>query len=144
MQIFDHQQEWLGVCSSQEDVCECRKDAALLLLRIQGEQGREICQFRQVLDLLWKQGEEHARRGSQNRGNLGGGAWSQEGTKQIKQGSIRAGMIGGEALSTEQLEVLSFGRPSQFGHQPRFADASFPTEQDNASLSTCRRFETIL
>ncbi len=71
MEIFDHQQERSGGRRSQQDVCQRREEAALLLFRFQRGPGREACHFRQVLHLLGKQGNERACRGSQNRSNLG-------------------------------------------------------------------------
>jgi hypothetical protein len=47
-------------------------------------------------------------------------------------------------LTTEKLEVLSFGKTSQFGRQPRFANAGFPTEQHHTPLPERSGFDTFL
>src|SRR6266699_2969313 len=143
MQIFDHQQQRSGGRGSQEDVRKLGEEAALLLLRVQGEQGREACQFGQMLDRFRKQGKEYACGGSQRRRGLGGGERGQEGQEQVKQGSIGAGTIGWEALTCEQPEVKNFGSPSQFGYQSRFANAGFPGQQHDASLPTCGGLEAV-
>src|SRR6266487_3682241 len=143
MEIFDHQQQRSGGCGSQEDVRKRREEAALLLLRVQGEQGREACQFGQMLDLLRKQGNERACGDSQRSRDLGGGERGQEGQEQVNQGGIGAGTIGWEALTCEQPEVKNFGSPSQFGYQPRFANAGFPGQQHDASLPTCGGLEAV-
>src|SRR5258708_22279813 len=97
-----------------------------------------------MLDLLRKQGKEHTRGGFQRRRHLCGREGCQERTQEVKQGRVRAGPIGWEALSTEKLERKSFSRSLQFRYQPRFANASFPGEQDNACLPSHGGFDAFL
>ncbi len=144
MEILHDQQHRSGARGSREDISQGREEAALLLFGVQRRQGRQARQFGEMLDLLRKQGKEHTRGGFQRRRHLCGREGCQERTHEVKQGSIRAGPIGWEALSTEKLERKSFSRSLQFGHQPRFANASFPGEQDNTSLPTHGGFEAFL
>jgi len=76
--IFDDEQKRSRGRGVHEDVRQYSEEAALLLFRFQGVQGRKASEFGQLLDLLRKQGQECSYRGTQDCGDLGGRERGQE------------------------------------------------------------------
>ena len=87
MEIFDHQQYRARGRSSHEDLSQRREEAAFLLFGVQGGEGRQTRYFRQVLDLLRKQGNERTCGGSQCRRDLGGERGARNARKRSSKGA---------------------------------------------------------